>query len=243
MEGYYIYLFLNTYHLPSYLAYQDRHYAHDPLIFGFDSNSHTFAIRDFHTSSQGYLKYETFNVDSNSMERSYNDMSEDNDMLGGIQLLRINPNCMYPFDSKLVASSIADYLESKCSYLKTDNWLTSPVSAYGFQIYPHLSDHMRRVAEGSTSADFRLIHVFHDHKLLMRHRLHFMAHNKRLIPDHLASGYDEVLTTSLLARSLALKYYLTQDTMLLHKCEQLLLDLQNKERQALLAVLDSLAAI
>lgn len=241
LEGYYVYLFLNTFHLPSYLAYRERPYAHDPLIVGFDSNASTFAIRDFHSSSHSYLKYETFNVDFTALEKSYSDMSEDMDKLAGVQLLRKNPNCTFQFDAKLAARSIEDYLESRCSYTKRHNWLTTPVFSYGIQIYSHLTDHLRFVAEGKTPADFRLLHVFHDHKLLMRHRLHFMAHNKHLIPERLAANYDGILTTSLHLRSIALKYYLTQDTTLLQKCDQLLHDLKNKEQQTLSAVVDALA--
>ncbi|QKS44371.1 hypothetical protein HUB94_08045 [Paenibacillus cellulosilyticus] len=240
MEGYYIYLFLNTYHLPSYSSYHESDYAHDPLIVGFDSSAHTFAIRDFHSNPKGYFKYETFNVDFASLERSYNTMSEDMDKLGGVQLLRVNANCTYQFDSKLAANSIADYLESRCSYPKVRNWLTTPVFSYGLQLYAHLSEHFRSVAEGKASPDFRLLHVFHDHKLLMRHRLHFMAYQKHLIPEHLAVNYDQVLTTSLRLRSIALKYYLTRDTKYLHKCDPLLSDLQNKEHQTLLAIIDAL---
>lgn len=239
MEGHYVYLFLNAFHLPSYHTYNERHYAHDPLIVGYDHNACTFAIRDFHSSAQGFVKYETFDVDFTSLELSYHNMFPYMDRLDGVQLLRIDPNCTYQLDTKLVSHSITDYLEAKCSYPKRHNWLTTPVIAFGSQLYSHIAEHLRSVADETAEADFRFIHVLHDHKLLMSNRLSFMA-DRHLIPDPLVDSYNEVLTTSQLLRSTALKYYLTQHHRYLHRSEQLLHDLQNKEHQALLSILDAL---
>ncbi|MBD3920163.1 hypothetical protein H8B09_15465 [Paenibacillus sp. PR3] len=238
-EGHYVYLFLNTFHLPSYHTYSERHSAHDPLIVGYDNKARTFAIRDFHTSTQGLVKYETFDVDFTSLELSYHDISPDMDRLEGVQLLRLDSTCTFRLDTKLLTHSISDYLDAKCSYPKNHNWLTTPVLAYGSQLYTYIAEHLRSVAAESVEADFRFIHVLHDHKLLMSKRLSFMA-DRRLIPESLANSYNEVLTTSQLLRSTTLKYYLTQDLRHLQRSEQLLHDLQNKEQHALLSILDAL---
>jgi hypothetical protein len=240
LDGQYIYLFLDTYYLSAYPFYLTESSPHDPLIIGFDDRNQVFYLEDFHISAGGINKYGTFEIPYGELEQSFYNLHPEQDHLHGIELFSYRSDAEYRLDTNLIQLYISDYLNAEFTPIKERNWLTTTVKAYGLSIYDYILAELEQVKAGLKIPDFRLIHVFNDHKTLMRHRLHYLK-DRGMIRGELASSYDQVVKDSFTLRKSALKYGLTGTKDLIAEAADLVKLILSNETRILHSVIAELA--
>lgn len=235
----YAYLFLNAYYLPRYPYYQVEHASHDPLIFGFDDRKQVFYLSDFHLDQGGIVKYGTFEVSYRQVEMAYRHLSPDRDKMNGIELLGYLENARCPLDLNQVKRYLSDYLNAISTVPQEQTWLTTPVAAYGVEIYEHIHDQISRVSGGLQDPDFRTVHVLHDHKTLMYQRL-IHLNGKGYIGKDAVRFYERIWRDSAKFRSLAMKYGITGRNGYLMEAQSVLKTISEREKQILSSVYSSI---
>ncbi|MFC4301890.1 hypothetical protein [Cohnella boryungensis] len=238
-DGQYIYLFLDTFYLSAYPFYAIESSPHDPMIIGFNDSSRVFYLADFHLVAGGINKYGTFEIPYEQLEQSFYNLHPDQDYLRGIELFSYRTNALYGLNMSLIQLSLSDYLNAEFTQAKELNWLSTPVKAYGVAVYDHLLAELERMKEANAEPDFRLIHVFNDHKILMQHRLHHLK-EKGIISAELACSYDQIAKDSNALRQKALKFGVTRARERIAEAADLVKLIRSSENRVLQSVIDEL---
>ncbi|QMV40187.1 hypothetical protein [Cohnella cholangitidis] len=196
-------------------------------------------MEDFHIAAGGINKYGTFEIPYVQLEQSFYHLFPEQDHLHGIELFSYRSDADYRLDTNLIRLYLSDYLNAEFTPIKERNWLTTTVEAYGIAVYDYILAELEQVKEGSKIPDFRLIHVFNDHKTLMHHRLHYLK-EKGFIRDELARSYDQIVKDSFALRKKALKYGLTGALDLIAESSSLVKLILNNETRILHSVIADL---
>ncbi|MEW9702771.1 hypothetical protein [Paenibacillus sp. SI8] len=239
LKGYYIYQFINMYYIPAYPTYQRKHAQHDPMIIGFDDEQEIFYMADFHQNTDGAMRYGIFEVSYTQLTDSILHLTEELNILKGIELFQYRTDVSVPFDTERVKIALSDYLTSTYTPHREPTWLSTPVLAYGIACYDHLIQHIEDIKMGSELRDFRFFHVMDDHKLLMYQRLQYM-HEIGLIRAELPQGYEEILNDAATMRNLLLKFGLNGNIRLLDRVILLLRKIVETEKNILGGLLEEL---
>lgn len=144
-----------------------------------------FYLEDFHIAPGGINKYGMFEIPYGQLEQSFYRLLPEQDHLHGIELFSYLSEADYRLDTSLIHLYLTDYLNAEFTPIKERNWLTTTVEAYGIAVYDYILDELEQVKEGMKIPDFRLIHVFNDHKTLMRHRLQFLKERESFVTSWL----------------------------------------------------------
>jgi hypothetical protein len=238
-QGHYIYQFVDTYYISAYPFYQLRHERHDPMIIGFDDEQEIFYMADFHKNADGANRYGIFEVSYAELTDSILHVTEDLNILEGIEFFRYRTDVSVPFDTEEVKQALSDYLDSTYTPQREPTWLSTPVLAYGIACYDYLIRHIEDIKTDSGSRDFRFFHVMNDHKLLMHQRLQYM-HEIGLIRAELPQAYEEILNDAAITRTLLLKFGLNGNIRLLDRIILLLRKIAETEKNILGGVLEEL---
>ncbi|MGC5542971.1 hypothetical protein ACPYPE_20105 [Streptomyces griseus] len=169
--GYYVYLNLDDYFIPSRPGHQVRHGSHDLLICGADDDRSLFTSFGYTKDDvmrRSDLTFEEFGQGYRSLDALPNDCPQ-------VYLYRPRPDAEYPFNFRLVRRSFEDYLDGANVSEQFDMFREPWDRSYGIDCYPPLQRYLTDYAEGNTEGDIRYLHILWEHKRLMTLRTERMA--------------------------------------------------------------------
>lgn len=169
--GYYVYLNLDDYHVPSRPSHGVAHGSHDLLICGVDDEARTF-------STFGYTKEDVMRrsvLGFGQLDDAYRSLDVIPNDCPQVYLYRLNEDAAYDFNARLVRQSFEEYLDAANVSTHFDMFQAAWDRAYGIACYPPLQDYLTRYIEGDDEYDIRYLHILWEHKRLMRLRVERMA--------------------------------------------------------------------
>lgn len=237
-SGHYIHTEMDEFYMPNKKAYQNYHFLHGNLIFGYDLDN-----KIYHTL--GFNKYGLFQKEIISF----------NDLLSAIEveetlhkratnvsLLKKKENRSFDFDMELVFQMTYHYLYSKNSseiFRLQGNPTESML--YGMDIYKRYETFLSLLRNGDTSYDVRHAHILWEHKKCMLLRLRYME-EKKYIHDvnSLIDAYTYLEHQGLVIRNMMIKFDKIKDLAVLDNISEKIKKMHDMERDILPVFLDKM---
>ncbi len=244
-SDYYVYLYLDQFYIPEARQFQNRHFAHDSFIYGYDSSNKQFNIADFYQHFKYYFTTASFSQINMAFEDKK--LLEAANQLGGIILVKPVQYDYFVFDVMKLRGFIEDYLQSKLSSKSyTDNYRIDvgdnrDLWVYGLEIYSYLQRYLELVLQRKVLLDLRAFQVIVDHKTLMLSRILYLAENKLLIDaDSIYKEFEAIKHEFMLIRNLAIKSFVTGHTDGVEKIISRIPQIVSKETYILQRLLSNL---
>jgi len=199
--GYYLIMNVDEYYLFSKSRYQQSHFVHPSLIYGYDDVNNQFLAIGF-DDSQILSKL------------SYGDQELEDAYLGGrtsysesapwaewsaVQLIKpyLIHKQDYPFTLEHFMEELKDYLYSRSNPHKTYLMrLNESKLTYGFEVYEVFIDNLKKILLGQTKIDYRAIHLLYEHKKVILERLQYILDKFNIsgLLESLVAEYAIVVT-------------------------------------------------
>jgi hypothetical protein len=181
-EGFYIYTYVNERYIPRRKSYSKFDFGHDILVHGYDDDF--FIVLGYCDDGQ----YRSTTVPRKNFMAAFYDDS-------GIDFFKARNHYEYKFDVKKNIELITKYLLSEAGYYMF-------VEDYTGEVFYGIGAFYKMLQKISETDIIRQFDFFYEHKRLMYDRLCCFS---RLMPVEEA-GYQEILDSASIVRSLALKY-------------------------------------
>jgi len=244
-SGYYLFLYLDQFHIPDSDPYQDYHFMHDTFIFGYNTQENSFNVADFYKNS----KYGYGTVSFSQLEDAYNDASNINsqyDFLQGIVLIKPVKYEGYTCNTNTIATFLNDYLLARTtSKGYTDGYRPDvehhkEMWCFGVDVYELLMNHIE-TCFADNSIEVKSFHALVDHKTLMLMRIKHLSECKYLSNANLVyDGYKEIEKQTLVLRNTVIKYVLSKNEKTIKSAMDLIPRIKIKEQQVIETFLDNL---
>lgn len=197
-HGYYIELILDEYYIKNRLNYQKKHYMHNNLLYGYDSE------KDF-VYILGYdIKIKSTKIQKELLDKCIDDMSE-------IKVIKYkNNNLSMEFDLKHYVQLVRDFLEGVCSGDCFSHILPSKNEAYGLRVFDILLS--TKKGNWMVQEDTRTTFLLYEHALIMRERLDFFKYRSIITEDEyikLVYKCDEMVSSANILKNLTIKNNMT----------------------------------
>ncbi len=179
-RGKYCILWLDEFFLKKRDSYQDYHYKHPNMIYGFSGSS--FYVLGY--SQNGRLVETKESVEI--IEKSFQNIEDDSTF----ELLRYNPNdCDFVFDEEFVLEQIREYALGINSSKKTSNIISREEAVYGIKTYDYI------LKDKLFIHDLRISYLIYEHNNLMAERFAFMqTRNNKYCNDKIKAQIDSFNT-------------------------------------------------
>nr|WP_302596542.1 hypothetical protein [uncultured Cellulosilyticum sp.] len=208
-DGYYIYIGVDEYYIPSYDSFNKQHSVHDMLVYGYDLSKEKFYIADFFKER----KYNFALCDFKEMEKAHV-QTDQSDSFNGVMLIKPKDYTYnYSFCIYTVKKLIKDYIECKNSNLRTIMLNTNSVYkdeylyAYGLEVYKVLKTSLYTL----TIKDIRPFYVLYEHKKIMKFLIKYLNDNGYLSKaDKFYSIYEDLVCKTKILVNTMIKYFLTK---------------------------------
>lgn len=226
--GYYVYAFLDRYYNEKSEDFMVRHFPHQLLIFGYDTEKEIFLGADFFNAI-----YKTEEISFNGIEEGYQNYDKTQGTNIGeypdIITYTYKP-CNWDFDFKILISSLEDYLNSIDSTKVFYYWFPQDVQKhfrYGLDYYCILRSLIK-----DKILDVRAFHILYEHKKMMRLRFGYLKETFQLdFPE--AAAYKEMEYMSQVIRNLIIKHNLSEQKNIFQKLIVQLDKIESCEREIL----------
>lgn len=235
-KGYYVQPTVNEYFLPDSVAYQQKHLAHETLIYGYDKQ--TFI-------GIGYNKqgdYATYHIAFSELERAIvqADLTHHYDS-EGLRLFKYAPQKKYNFDIHLVQEQLTDLLYDRNTSQRFRMLANPDDGAYGLATYECLKHFLASFLFPPFSFDIRPAHILWEHKKCMVYLLKYMECQGYLKSEYgFSAKYDELMRNTGIVRLMLLKFKITRNHDLIHRVLSNLDKIAEAEKILLQNLLDKL---
>lgn len=241
-EGFYVYCVGNTEYIPAY--HNDRYWAHNLMVYGYDDTNQTFYLMDFFQN--GKYKRETCSYDE--MEKALQTAQMNRhfvNLIYGMKLKEIE----YKFEVDMLLEKLTDYLDSVnlfCKYrtrMDEEFYSNKGGNAYYYFSYAEMKDlyyfglsFYDKLADMAEKKSLRLkrpLDLLYEHKLLMSRRLDFLWKNRYMRDseyDKLKRTCDDMVKLSLIARNKYLKDQIRSSGSSQKSLKERILEVQEKDR-------------
>lgn len=233
-QGEYVYLFLDEYYLPGKAMYQQHHFAHDTLLYGYDEDKqvfHTLGFNQNYEYGPTEIGFDSFLESYRMADRSHEYYTKE------IVLYRLNKDRTYTFDIQLVMDSLEDYVLSRNSSERYRAIAAPNKHAFGIQVYGEFIKYLQLLKSNSEIyRNIIPIHLLWEHKKMMVDRFAYMKQQGYFsLSDQLTQKVQEIEREAFQIRKLFYKYafFLKEDTSLLEGTMQRIDALAVKESQVL----------
>lgn len=205
-SGYYVVIILDEYYLPKNSNYQERHYLHQRMVYGYDNTKQemkAIAFDDLENFTILAYNYETIR-DAYEIGKSYYEVSELWVKKENVELVKPNFHEV-SFDWKSFLTDLNVYLSGNGDYSKIrpmDRLVFGDQASFNCNVYPEFIRHLNINAE-----NFRYMYLLAEHKGVMYKRLRFVAENFNLTGEtgELIEQYYQVARKFIVARNLYIK--------------------------------------
>ena len=241
-EGFYIYCMGNTEYISAY--HNDRYWAHNLMVYGYDDVSQTFYLSDFFENG----KYTRATCSYEELEKALQTAQMNRhfvNLIYGMKLKEIE----YKFEVDMLLEKLTDYLGSVnlfCKYrtrMDEEFYSNKGGNAYYYFSYAEMKDlyyfglsFYDKLADMAEKKSLRLkrpLDLLYEHKLLMSRRLDFLWNNRYVRDsdyDKLKRICDDMVRLSLIARNKYLKDQIRSSASSQKSLKERILEVQEKDR-------------
>lgn len=241
-EGFYVYCMGNTEYISAY--HNDRYWAHNLMVYGYDDVSQTFYLSDFFENG----KYTRAACSYEELEKALQTAQMNRhfvNLIYGMKLKEIE----YKFEVDMLLEKLTDYLGSVnlfCKYrtrMDEEFYSNKGGNAYYYFSYAEMKDlyyfglsFYDKLADMAEKKSLRLkrpLDLLYEHKLLMSRRLDFLWNNRYMRDsdyDKLKRTCDDMVRLSLIARNKYLKDQIRSSASSQKSLKERILEVQEKDR-------------
>ena len=241
-EGFYVYCMGNTEYISAY--HNDRYWAHNFMVYGYDDVSQTFYLSDFFENG----KYTRATCSYEELEKALQTAQMNRhfvNLIYGMKLKEIE----YKFEVDMLLEELTDYLSSVnlfCKYrtrMDEEFYSNKGGNAYYYFSYAEMKDlyyfglsFYDKLADMAEKKSLRLkrpLDLLYEHKLLMSRRLDFLWKNRYMRDsdyDKLKRTCDDMVRLSLIARNKYLKDRIRSSGPSQKSLKERILEVQEKDR-------------
>ena len=241
-EGFYVYCMGNTEYISAY--HNDRYWAHNLMVYGYDDVSQTFYLSDFFENG----KYTRAACSYEELEKALQTAQMNRhfvNLIYGMKLKEIE----YKFEVDMLLEKLTDYLGSVnlfCKYrtrMDEEFYSNKGGNAYYYFSYAEMKDlfyfglsFYDKLADMAEKKSLRLkrpLDLLYEHKLLMSRRLDFLWNNRYMRDsdyDKLKRTCDDMVRLSLIARNKYLKDQIRSSGPSQKSLKERILEVQEKDR-------------
>lgn len=215
---------VDDYFIENKTNYQKKHFSHDGLITGVDSEHRMLAMvaydkngiyRAFETSYDGFIKGVEY-------------LCEDGEY-GNLTTAELNSRTQCILDISSIKKELKLYLDG---YVEYGSFTNIPITVvYGFPVYDSIILYIDRFLDGSLKIerlDQRIFRLLYEHKNCMWLRIRCIESDLGL-GDKYSKLYSEVLDFSKKVKMLAIKIKVSHQINLLDRIREMIIELKNKE--------------
>ena len=241
-EGFYVYCMGNTEYISAY--HNDRYWAHNLMVYGYDDVSQTFYLSDFFENG----KYTRAACSYEELEKALQTAQMNRhfvNLIYGMKLKEIE----YKFEVDMLLEKLTDFLGSVnlfCKYrtrMDEEFYSNKGGNAYYYFSYAEMKDlfyfglsFYDKLADMAEKKSLRLkrpLDLLYEHKLLMSRRLDFLWNNRYMRDsdyDKLKRTCDDMVRLSLIARNKYLKDQIRSSGPSQKSLKERILEVQEKDR-------------
>ena len=238
-EGYYIYVQVDEYFIPKRWAYNNTHYLHDLLIYGYDKSKGQYNVvgyDDKFNYVESVISYTEF---YNGFVNNFYDLElDENYWADRIFIFKYNMNGKYDFNINLVKKTISDYVNSRNDFELYNRFKNSNENkVYGVQIYDKVLEYLESIEkEQILKLDLRIFKLLEEHKILMIERLLYMRDRGLELEQEVEKYYD-IDRLAKQCKIFAMKYNVMNSKKILELISSSLKIMKEKEIEVLKNVL------
>ncbi len=197
--GYYLIVNVDEYYLCNKNAYNNSHFVHSSLIYGYDSKERNLKGIGF---NQDYLftemtfSYSRFRQAFENGKLYYKESAPWCEW-SCIQLIRAKEfDTEYPFSLNKFTEELGSYIFSieDRGKMYSFGYHENQVK-YGFEVHNVLTENIKNLIKGAFTIDYRAIHLLAEHKKCLYDRLEYIASRYNISEDFKAlnSQYSEIV--------------------------------------------------
>lgn len=217
-RGYYLNININT----SFISAYHRKSLHPIFVYGYDSGKSIFYVADFFKNGKysfsecSFFEMENAVKNYNLSLKSWDGVNSENSL---ISLVKISEHFIHSFSADRLRTSLLNYLNMSCNMkdiFSETNRFTEETAyrKFGNLHYDNLQQYICRCIDlGVIIKNFRVFHVFYDHKIALSQRIKYLAEQgydcKFLIPQ-----IDDLVRKALIIRNIIIKESLKQSVNL-----------------------------
>ena len=158
---YYIFVYLDTYYIPTYWTYKNQHKIHPVLVYGYQDN--TFYISDFFRDGKYSFEECTAIEIDKGISHLINQCESLYDWEKDFNLIKPKPS-KANFNINIIKSALIRHLSSVDSEGRNSN---HQYAAFGIDIYKYINDYLERMRHSNENLDYRMFNCILVHKKLM----------------------------------------------------------------------------
>lgn len=230
-DGLYVYFHnVDDYYLDGKTWYNNRHFAHDGLICGYDDEDGTFTMYAYDIN----WIYRKFKTPQTSFYQGCLEMIRQGEY-PGICGLSVKTDVV-EFDPQKIRGNIIKYLNSSLEKYKPE----VNMKAYGVVVYDYISMYLKMMADGSfpyEKMDRRVFRMIWEHERAMHERIK-KAEEVLGLPSEISKEYEQVLILTNSMRNIYASHRIKRRDSILLPLDNKLSEFKNLEYSLLSKFLD-----
>lgn len=221
-QGYYIQFQVDEYYIPTQWRYGKHHNIHDMFIYGYDDEKELYNVLGYNKDLIFVESTCPYNNFEDGFKNNYLDKNE-NFWADRIYFYQYNDHDHYSFNTKLVKSSLIEYLCGVNSFEALNRFYDQDRGVvYGIDVFDKILEHISTAKEkpeldiknGETTLDPRIFRFLKEHKKIMMMRLKYIHENITNVKE-LILEYKEAEVLSEKSHNLSIKYIVAPNVKLL----------------------------
>lgn len=231
-SNYTISLHVDEFYIPRRRVYQQTHYAHDILVYGYDDARRSFLVLGYDEEMQ----FQKTVVPYHEMEQGFQNLEWTDNYDEQIYLYKFNKPGSYRLDAAFIKESLEEYMTGSNISLRNRGTADPLEAAFGIDVYAALIRNMPVLVR---KRDIRPIHILWEHKKMMGLRLQYLCDQELLSPDF-AECFRPIEEQAYALRHLLMKYALTGEDHLLKQGLEEITHIMESEKRILRTVVKAL---
>ncbi|MVP01217.1 hypothetical protein [Paenibacillus lutrae] len=237
-RGFYFFSYVNDFYIPNSISYQEYHFTHDILVYGYNLDKRTYNIAIFDDNrlfSMREISYEVF-------EQAYfSDTRQDY-----ISLMRkVSPDeydsfkydmklGKYDLDLELMVDMMADYLHGVNTGDRLKLYLNPEPGFYGMNVYKALKDYFSLLLQDQINLDVRQMHILWEHKKMMIARIRYLQELGYLGEEVTSlEAFIKIEKEVFTLRNMLLKFFVSRNTTIIENIIKALDGIHDAEKEAI----------
>lgn len=216
---------VDDFYIPGKTWYQERHFAHDGLICGYNQNEKTYCIYAYDSN----WIYQKFWTPQKSFNKGCAAMAKQGKILG---ITALKPRSdIVAFSPEVACEKIVEYLDSSLEKYPMDGEDT----VFGIAVHVYIAEYVTKLYNGSIPyerMDRRVFRVIWEHKKAMLERMQAMEQSLNM-DNRFSEKYKAVVAESNLLRMLYASHHMKRRDSVLPTIRKKLLDLMETEGKLL----------
>lgn len=214
----------DEYYIPNKKAFDNFHFSHDYILFGYDDNQRIF-------KSAAYIKDRTYDYYDISYDDYYNAVTKNQINKTGLNFKKINTRYEPKINIELIISDLENYccINNSVSDSNTD--------IYGIKAFISFSNYILTCEE---NLDLRFSRGYKEHHFIMFKRFQILKDLNYIKDEQLVRDYEKIYLKTEITHNLFIKYNLTMEKVLLEKISEIILSLVPIESELIKRIIENI---